>query len=236
MVAGGRPEAHGFRNEGGPTGPPGPRHAIMKTPDSKTDSQQLAGNVQTARLRVATAENRWKAAKEQARVAKRRRKEARLIARRTRKQAKQAKADLAEAREALAEAEAKLARSGTRTAAAKTKKTPAAKATAAPRRQKAARPAASASPKPVTPRTLGGMPTTPVSGVRPRARKGKQSVVVARGSEKAVTIASLPGGKPTVQTERGGEETRPGETEAVPARKSQTVPSALSPAPGPATK
>jgi len=186
----------------------------MKTPDSKTDSQQLAGNVQTARLRVATAENRWKAAKEQARVAKRRRKEARLIARRARKQAKQAKADLAEAREALAEAEAKLAQSGTRTAAATTKKTPAAKATVAPRRQKAARSAAPASPKPVTPPKRIGSPTKPVSGVRPRARKGKQSVVVPRDSEKPATIASLPAGKTTVQIKSAGEETRPGGTEA----------------------
>ena len=81
---------------------------IMKTSNSKTDSQKLVSTVQTARLRVATAENRWQAAKQQARAAKRRRKEIKLIARRARKQAKRAKADLADAREALAKAEAKL--------------------------------------------------------------------------------------------------------------------------------
>ena len=91
----------------------------MKTSNSKTDSQKLAGTGQTARLRVAIAEGRWKAAKEQARVAKRRRKEVKVIARRARKQAKQAKADLAEARKALAEAEAKLAKSGARVATKK---------------------------------------------------------------------------------------------------------------------
>jgi hypothetical protein len=91
----------------------------MKSSISKTAQQTLAGIVQMARLRVATAENRWKAAKERARVAKRRRKEVKLIARRARKQAKQAKADLAEARNVLAKAEAKLARSAARSAARK---------------------------------------------------------------------------------------------------------------------
>ena len=114
---------------------------IMKTANAKTDSQKLAGGVQKARLRVASAETLWQAAKQQARAAKRRRKEIKIIARRARQQAKAAKADLADARTALAEAEAKLAQSGKRVATrkpfqAKTTAKPVAKrAIAAPKRK-----------------------------------------------------------------------------------------------------
>jgi len=86
----------------------------MKTANSKAASGNLAGVVQMARLRVASAEHRRQVARQQARVAKRRCKEVKLIARRAKKQAKQAKADLAEARKVLAEAEAKLAKSAAR--------------------------------------------------------------------------------------------------------------------------
>ena len=91
----------------------------MKTSNSQAVSQKLAGNVEMARLSVATAERLWKAAKLQAREAKRRRKEVKLIASRARKDAKQAKADLAEAKKALTKAEAKLAKSGVRVATRK---------------------------------------------------------------------------------------------------------------------
>lgn len=91
----------------------------MKTSNHKDDSQKLAGTVQLARLRLATAENLWKTAKVEARMAKRRRKEAKLMARRAKNQARLAKEDLAEARKALAEAEAKFAKPGARVAAKK---------------------------------------------------------------------------------------------------------------------
>ena len=99
----------------------------MKTANSKTASQKLAGTVQMARLRVATAESEWKAAKEHARMARRRRKEVKLIARRAKKLARQAKAELAEARKALAEAEAKVASAGARRVARKPAKAKATK-------------------------------------------------------------------------------------------------------------
>jgi hypothetical protein len=201
----------------------------MKTSNSKTDSQKLADTVQMARLRVATAENQWQAAKEQARAAKRRRKEVKLIARRARKQAKQANAELADARKALAKAEAKIAKSGARTT--KTRKKPVKQAPVAPRRKQTAPPAASASLKPVTPPKLPGTPTKPVSGVRLSARAEHQPFVVPRDFEKPATIASMPGGKTTVQTEMGREETRSGETEAAPARKGLSRPSARLPRP-----
>lgn len=110
---------------------------IMKTKNAKTDTQKLAGVVQTARLQVETAESKWQAAKQQARAAKRRRKEVKLIAFRARQQAKEAKADLARTRKVLAEAEAKLAKSGIRLPTrkpAKAKARPAARrAVAAPK-------------------------------------------------------------------------------------------------------
>ena len=130
----------------------------MKKANSRTASQRLAGTVQMARLRVATAENRWKAAKAQARAAKRRRKEVKLIARRARKQAKQAKADLTEARKALAKVEAKLAQSGARLAArkpARAKASKGAKPIVAAPREKAA-PAREDPPTPTAPSPVIG--------------------------------------------------------------------------------
>jgi len=111
---------------------------IMKTAKAKTDSQKLAGAVSAARLRLAMAENGWRAAKEQARTAKRRRKEIKSIARRARKQTKAAKADVADSRKALAKAEAKFAQSGSGLAIrkpAKVKAKPVAKRAAAPKTQ-----------------------------------------------------------------------------------------------------
>jgi hypothetical protein len=106
---------------------------IMKKSKSKSGSKELAGNVQATRLRLATAEKRWNAAKEQARLAKRRRKQAKQAARHAKKQARLAKRDLAEAKRALAEAEEKLAQaqSATRT---KSKKRPPAKSQAVKRK------------------------------------------------------------------------------------------------------
>ena len=140
----------------GAIAPPRPPVSIMKASTSKTGSQELAGVVQAARLKVATAENRWKTAREQARAAKRRRRAVRLIARRAKKQAKQAKADLAEARIALAEAEAKFAESGARLTT-RIKARPVAKVTSA-RRKTAAR-ALKGQPVPLAP--------SPVSQITP---------------------------------------------------------------------
>ena len=109
------------------------KHSSMKTSSSNKDSQELAGLVQEARRRVATAESQWKAAK-------RKRKAAKLLARRTRKQAKQAKRVLAKARKALAKAEDKLAIAGVRAVArepAETKARPVARSIAATRGKKA---------------------------------------------------------------------------------------------------
>ncbi len=131
----------------------------MKTASAKTDSQNLARLVPAARLRVATAENRWQAAKQQARAAKRRRKEVKIIARHARKQAKQAKADLAEARKALAAAEAKLAQSGIRGA---NKKPVKAKARTKPVAKRAlAAPKKKAMPARQRPKTPSVPPPTP---------------------------------------------------------------------------
>lgn len=125
----------------------------MKTSNSKTEAQKLAGDVKLARDRVAMAETKFKAARQRARLAKRRRKEVKLIARRARKEAKQAKAALAEAKQALAEIEAKLARFSRRAAGGKRAKSrPTAKAAAAAhgKRVKPVRPATSPAPEPET--------------------------------------------------------------------------------------
>jgi len=82
----------------------------MKPSKPKTDSQELTGIVQLARLRVEAAEKEWKSAKERAGLARRRRKEAKQAARRAKKQVKLAKREVAEARAVLADAEAKLAK------------------------------------------------------------------------------------------------------------------------------
>ena len=164
----------------------------MKTSNSKIASPELAGIVQTARLRVAATENRWKAARERARLSKRRRKEVKLIARRARKQAKQAKADLAKAREALAEAEAKLAKSGKPPADQKTAKDkPAAKPQATTGRKRTAVPRKS---PPSTSRTLKRVKRIkPVVSPahEPLAKSGAQTPKPAVVSG-AVTAASTP--------------------------------------------
>ena len=71
--------------------------------------QNLAGQVQAARVQLTRAQSKLEGAGEQARLAKRRRKEAKQAARRARKEFKRAKAEFAEAEKAVAEAEALLA-------------------------------------------------------------------------------------------------------------------------------
>ena len=136
----------------------------MKSSTAKTVSQKLAGTVQAARLRVATAENRWRAAKEQARVARRRRKEVKIIARRARKQAKQAKADLTDARKALAAGEAKLAQSSFRVA---TRKPARARTRAKPVAKRAV---AVPKPKAMSARKLEVAPSVPPPATEPAAQ------------------------------------------------------------------
>ena len=145
-----------------------------------------------ARLRVATAGNRWKAAKEHARLAKRRRKEVKLIARRARKQAKQAKADLVAARKALAEAEAKFAQSGIRVAARKpikAKSRPVSKPTAAVPRKKAA-PARQARSR------RAGPSPAPGSAVQVLPASLQESDSFLRPAQAGSAIRKLVGGNP----------------------------------------
>ncbi len=158
----------------------------MKTSNLKTDSQKLVSTVQTARLRVATAENRWQAAKQQARSAKRRRKEIKLIARRARKQAKQAKADLADAREALAKAEAKLAQSGPR------RKKPVRQAAATPQK-KATRSTASAAAKSAKPKRWSRPRRTPGSPARPKVGKSQPQSTEPLDLATPVALPAAPG-------------------------------------------
>jgi hypothetical protein len=178
--------------------------AIMKTSNSKAVLQKLAGNVQMARRRVATAQSRWRTAKKQARAARRRRKAVKLLARRARKQAKQAKAILAEARKALAKAEAKLAKSGVRAVTmkpAKTKARPVAKrAVTAPkkkvatvrRRRKEVKPVARRARKQAT-LAKSGVRVTTRKPVRAKRRPIAKDVVTDR---KIQTIASAPTSPP----------------------------------------
>lgn len=82
--------------------------------NTKGIPRSLISEVQLFRIRVATAESRVKALREQSRQARRRRKEAKRLAQRARKQFKRGKSDLAELRRALAKAETKLFRAGER--------------------------------------------------------------------------------------------------------------------------
>ena len=81
--------------------------------------RSLISEVQLFRIRVATAESKVKALREQSRQARRRRKEAKRLAQRARKQFKRGKSDLAELKQALAKAETKLFRAGERALARK---------------------------------------------------------------------------------------------------------------------
>ena len=187
----------------------------MNTSTSKADSQKLVGKVQMARRWVATAESRWKAAKEQARAAKRRRKEVKLIARRARKQAKRAKADLAGFRKILARAEAKLAESVARLATRKHRKVEVrsvAKAIAAARRRRAT----SSRPRrkeirPVV-RRATKQANAKLARSGPRLATKKPVRVKSRLVAKAIAVARI--------------------RKSAPARRRQTVPSAPSPVPG----
>lgn len=159
---------------------PRPPQTIMKTSSSKTTSQKLAGTVQMARLRVETAETRWKAAKQQAQLARRRRKEVKLIARRAKKQAKQAKADLADARKALAEVEAVLAKTAARRMTRKSVKAKAkarVKPTVRAPRRKAAPPRKRRS-QPGSPSLASG-PATRVTPVPPQERESSPRLAQA---------------------------------------------------------
>jgi len=140
----------------------------MKALDSKTASQQLAGNVDLARIRLAKAESQLLTAKEQARLSRRRRKEAKLAARRAKKQVRLAKQEVTEAKLALAQAEAKLASLNQRPHKIKTRKKPTKKAAAVPGQKTAARTAAISSravskiKKPVARRTKSKPAVSPI--------------------------------------------------------------------------
>jgi len=140
----------------------------MKALDSKTASQQLAGNVDLARIRLAKAESQLLTAKEQARLSRRRRKEAKLAARRAKKQVRLAKQVVTEAKLALAQAEAKLASLNQRPHKIKTRKKPTKKAAAVPGQKTAARTAAISSravskiKKPVARRTKAKPEVSPI--------------------------------------------------------------------------
>jgi len=166
-------------------------HSGMKTSSSNKDSQELAGLVQEARRRVATAESQWKAAK-------RKRKAAKLLARRTRKQAKQAKEVLAKAKKALAKAEEKLATAGVRVVArepAQTKGRPVAKSVAATRGKKA-------------------MPARRASkSVQAKSRSVAKGVVADRGSQ---TVLSVPVPAPLPEEASSPIPTETGPTELAP--------------------
>ena len=107
---------------------------IITNAHSSMEPPRITVGEKWFRTRVATAQSKLEAAREQARLAKRRRKEAKQIARSARKQVKQAKAALAEAIKALADAVAKRAKPAGKLIKAKT----GAKPLAAPRRIKAA--------------------------------------------------------------------------------------------------
>ena len=181
----------------------------MKATSSKTASQELAGEIQLARLRVAKAESQLKSAKQQARLARSRRKEARQAARRAKKQAKLAKQEFAEARLALAEAEAKLVRSRKRTVRSRTRKT-----AAAQNEKPVARPAAS--PVRKSPKARASKPARgkPASSNKLKVRKAAQPIAIPRDLEKPTATVSSLGGQAMVQTEEASEESRTGKTEA----------------------
>jgi chromosome segregation ATPase len=90
--------------------------------NTKDDPNQLVGEVQMLRIRVATAESEVKVLRDQALQAKRRRKEAKRMAQRARKQFKQFKRELAELQQTLAKAEVRLFQAGGRALARKTAK------------------------------------------------------------------------------------------------------------------
>ena len=157
----------------------------MKALGSKTSSQQLAGNIQLARLRVTLAESNLKSAQQQARLARRRHKEAKRTARCAKKAAKLAKQELAEAKLVLAQAEAKP--DGSRAITTKIRRS-----VGSPR--KAARPASSPSHKSVAPASPASSTKKSRQSAKPRAGRSRKSIAVAQGIETPVA-APIPGGE-----------------------------------------
>ena len=177
-------------------------NSSMKTSSSTKDSQELAGLVQEARRRVATAEGEWKAAKRRCKAAK-------LFARRSRKKAKQAKAVLAKARKALAKVEGTLPKAGVRVVAkepAKTTGGPVAKSIAATR-GKTAMPARR---RPKTPEPIARRARQSVQAKPKSAAKG---VVADRGSQ---TALSAPAPAPLLEEAFSPIPTEIGPTELAP--------------------
>jgi hypothetical protein len=138
----------------------------MKATKGTGSQDNLIGDIEIARVRLAEAQVQCKAAKEQARLAKRRRKEARQAARQARKQARLAKAGFAEAKQALAKAEKKLARAQKR--AAKAKKEAPTKATRRRRKRHSGQPKQQVKPmetvEPAVASVAQGIPTPQEAG------------------------------------------------------------------------
>lgn len=191
----------------------------MKAPDSKTSSQQLAGNIELARIRLAKAESQLLSAKEQARRARRRRKEAKLAARRAKKQARLAKQAVAEAKLDLAQAEARLAAFNQRPLKTKPRKKPAKKAAAAPGQTIPARTAA------ISSRAVTKIKKKPVAR-RTKAKPGVspiQDAVTIPGTvslelETPVAVLPLSEQLPTQQVVKGIEKIVAQATGALPER------------------
>ena len=167
----------------------------MKTLDSKTSSQELAGNIQLARLRVTLAESNLKSAQQQARLARRRHKEAKRTARCAKKAAKLAKQELAEAKLGLAQAEAKP--DGSRAITTKTRRS-----VVLPR--KTARPASSPFHKSVEPARPSSSTTKSRRSAKPRDGGLRKSIPVPQGM-----------GTPMAALIPGREELRVAERESV---------------------
>ena len=149
----------------------------MKALDSKKASQQLAGNIQLARLRVTLAESNLKSAKQQARMARRRHKEAKRSARCAKKAAKLAKQELADAKLSLAQAEAKP--DSSRPITTRTRRP------VGPPRKKARRasPPSQTSLKPASPPS-GATKSRPRA--KPKANRLRRSIAVARAIPRPV--------------------------------------------------
>jgi len=165
----------------------------MKAVHSKTSSQQLAGNIQLARLRVTLAESNLKSARQQARLARRRHKEAKRISRCAKKAAKLAKQELVEAKLGLAQAEAKP--DGSRAITTKTRRSLGS-------RRKAARPASAPSSQSVAPARPSSSTTTSSQSAKPGAGGLRKSIAVAQDLETPVAALIPSGGEPRV-AERG---------------------------------
>ena len=190
----------------------------MKALDSKATSQQLAGNVDLARIRLAKAESQLLTAKEQARLARRRRKEAKLAARRAKKQVRLAKQEVTEAKLALGQAEAKLASLKQRPLKIKTRKKPTGKAAAVPGQKVPVRTAAMSSravskiKKPVARRTKAKPAVGPIQDAP------TIPATVSLELETPIEVLPLSEQLPTQQVVKGIEEIVAQQTGAMPER------------------